>query len=447
MAGEGSKYEGGATMVNPEGKGGHAAVDPGINKDALKSEIREALINRKANACPMAVRVAWHSAGTFDARDGTGGSNGSLMRYEPERSDPANAGLYIIHDMLHAVKKRNPNVSYADLWTLAGSLAVGFTHGPEVPHQFGRVDAPQGTPTPANGRLPDAAQGPAHVREVFSRMGLSERETVALVGAHTLGRCHIVRSGYDGKWTRNPLKFDNEYFRNLLHLTWRPKKWNGPLQYEDAESCELMMLPADIALIEDPAYKRWVELYARDEEAFFKDFADAFAKLLSLGCPKQACPHLNNTARGVNTSAPANLRDAASAEFREAAMHGHSIDLMKKIAADADVHALEKSSGRSALHKAAFWGHEGTVCYLVHECGLNKDLQDYNGDTPLLDAVRFGHVKVVEILAQAGASTSLKNAEGFDAFGLAKEYNKPAVLEALKKAAGGKKGGWFNSKI
>ena len=124
MAPDGSKYDGGATMVNPEGTKGHAHVDPGINKDALRSEIRGALINRKANACPMAVRVAWHSAGTFDARDGTGGSNGSLMRYEPEASDPANAGLSIIHDMLHVVKKRNPNVTYADLWTLAGSLAI-----------------------------------------------------------------------------------------------------------------------------------------------------------------------------------------------------------------------------------------------------------------------------------------------------------------------------------
>ena len=428
-------------MVNPEGESGAGAVDPGVNKDALKSEIRAALINRKANACPMAVRVAWHSAGTFDRESGTGGSNGSLMRYEPERSDPANAGLYIIHDLLHAVKKRNPRVSYADLWTLAGSLAVGFTHGPEVKHQFGRTDAPPGTPTPENGRLPDAAQGPAHVREVFGRMGLDDRETVALVGAHTLGRCHIVRSGYDGKWTTNPLKFDNEYFRNLLHLTWRPRQWDGPLQYEDAETGELMMLPADMALLEDPAYRVHVERYARDEAAFFAEFADAFAKLLSLGCPPAACPHLNVD------RAPAPARDAASAEFREAAMHGHSIELMKKIAVDADVHGLELSSGRSALHKAAFWGHEGTVCYLLHECRLDKDLQDYNGDAPLHDAVRFGHAKVVGILLKAGANPGLKNSEGFDALGLAKEYSKPAVVDLLQKHAGGGKKGWFGSKM
>ena len=41
---------------------------------AVKSQIRQALINNKVNACPMAMRVAWHSSGTYDANNGTGGS-------------------------------------------------------------------------------------------------------------------------------------------------------------------------------------------------------------------------------------------------------------------------------------------------------------------------------------------------------------------------------------
>ena len=40
-------------------------------------------------------------------------------------------------------------------------------------------------------------------------MGFNDRDIVALSGAHTLGRCHLQRSGFDGPWTRNPLKFDN----------------------------------------------------------------------------------------------------------------------------------------------------------------------------------------------------------------------------------------------
>ena len=79
-------------------------------------------------------------------------------------------------------------------------------------------------------------------------MGFSDQEIVALSGAHTLGSCHKTRSGFDGPWTQHPLKFDNSYFKNLLERTWQPRKWNGPLQYEDAETKTLMMLPTDLAL-------------------------------------------------------------------------------------------------------------------------------------------------------------------------------------------------------
>lgn len=33
------------------------------NLDALKSEIRRVLINQKVNACPIAMRMAWHASG------------------------------------------------------------------------------------------------------------------------------------------------------------------------------------------------------------------------------------------------------------------------------------------------------------------------------------------------------------------------------------------------
>jgi len=43
------------------------------------------------------------------------------------------------------------------------------------------------------------------------------------------------------------------------------------------------VLYSDMVLIQDPAFKKVVELYVKDEDVFFKDFASAFAKLLELG--------------------------------------------------------------------------------------------------------------------------------------------------------------------
>lgn len=33
--------------------------------NAVRSEVQTAIVNSKANACPMAVRLAWHASGTF----------------------------------------------------------------------------------------------------------------------------------------------------------------------------------------------------------------------------------------------------------------------------------------------------------------------------------------------------------------------------------------------
>jgi hypothetical protein len=44
---------------------------------------------------------------------------------------------------------------------------------------------------------------------------------------------------------------------------------------------------------------------------------------------------------------------------------------VRRFAPDADVHALETSSGRSALHKAAYWGHEQLTAVLLKEFAIS----------------------------------------------------------------------------
>ena len=300
--------------------------------------IRGAIITPKANSCPMAVRLAWHASGTYDKNDGSGGSDGATMRFAPEREDGANAGLGIERDILQPVKRAVPEASTADIWTLAGAQAVEVCGGPKINHAMGRRDAASGAECPPTGRLPDASQGADHLRDVFYRMGFDDREIVALSGAHTLGRCHKVRSGFDGPWTSNPLKFDGEYFRNLMTKDWVPRDWDGPLQYTDAESHSLTMLPSDLALKEDPAFAVYASKYAADESLFFEDFKKAFEKLISLG----------------TATAPASTDlDDAAAKVREECMHGSLEHAQTAWRPGVDANSYDAGSRRTALHKAA----------------------------------------------------------------------------------------------
>lgn len=149
------------------------------------------------------VRLAWHCAGTYSKDDGSGGNNGGRMRFSPEAKWGANAGLKKARDALEPIKDKFPDISYADLYSLAGVVAIEESGGPAVPFRLGREDMDDGESSPPDGRLPNADMGSRkhtiqHVRDIFYRMGFNDREIVALLGAHALGRCHTDASGYWG---------------------------------------------------------------------------------------------------------------------------------------------------------------------------------------------------------------------------------------------------------
>lgn len=271
------------------------------NMDSLKKDIITAIEAEDAkrgdgtSIAPTLIRLAWHAAGTYSVFDKTGGSNGATMRFAPECNWGANAGLAGARTFLEGVKKKH-SISYADLWTFAGGVAVEHMGGPSISWRPGRTDADKGTVVP-DGRLPGANSGcPAatnsHIRDIFYRMGFNDQEIVALIGAHAVGRCHLEASGFWGPWTNAESTFSNEYFRLLVEEKWTEKKthegkpWKGPMQYENKDGT-LMMLPADLWLMQDKEFRKWVELYAKDEAKFFADFAAAFTKLMELGCEQQ----------------------------------------------------------------------------------------------------------------------------------------------------------------
>ncbi|KAF5175296.1 L-ascorbate peroxidase t protein [Thalictrum thalictroides] len=280
---------------------GRTAVVPtcfASNTDQLKSAREDIKDLLKTTFChPIMVRLGWHDAGTYNKDieewPQRGGANGSL-RFEVELKHAANAGLVNALKLLQPIKEKYPGVTYADLFQLASATAVEEAGGPKIPMKYGRVDVSGPEQCPEEGRLPDA--GPptpgAHLRDVFYRMGLNDKDIVALSGAHTLGRSRPERSGWgkpetkytkDGpgapggqSWTIQWLQFDNSYFKDI----------------KEKRDADLLVLPTDAVLFEDPLFKEYAEKYAVDQEIFFKDYAESHAKLSNLGAnfdPPEVC--------------------------------------------------------------------------------------------------------------------------------------------------------------
>eukprot|EP01125_Pyxidicula_operculata_P005471 TRINITY_DN193_c2_g2_i1.p1 TRINITY_DN193_c2_g2~~TRINITY_DN193_c2_g2_i1.p1 ORF type:complete len:528 (-),score=143.00 TRINITY_DN193_c2_g2_i1:149-1732(-) len=245
----------------------------------IKKDV-ELLVKAK-NCGPILVRLAWHDAGTYDMETKTGGAH-ATMQFKTVGSHGANAGLQIARDLLEPIRAAYPQVSLADFWQLAAVAAISAMGGPQIPFRYGRTDhsEPQSTP---DGRLPDASKGADHLRELFAkRMGFSDQEIVALSGAHTLGRCHKDRSGYEGAWTAQPLVFDNQYFVDLVNKKWELSEKDGKKVYVDGQT-DLIMLPSDMVLVTDGSFAEYTKAFAQNSEEFFVQFTKAFQKLQELG--------------------------------------------------------------------------------------------------------------------------------------------------------------------
>jgi catalase-peroxidase len=173
---------------------------------------------------------------------------------------------------------------------------------------------------------PDPKKSAHDIRETFGRMAMNDYETVALIaGGHTFGKCHgagddglvgvgpedapmeqqqfgwksgfgkgmgrdAITSGLEGPWTKNPAQWDDGYFENLFKYEyelvkspagayqWHPIDLEEENHAPDVEDSNLkvttIMLTSDLALREDPEYKK-VSLHFKDNP---DEFADAFAR-------------------------------------------------------------------------------------------------------------------------------------------------------------------------
>lgn len=205
-----------------------------VDLDKVRASIVELIENdseKRDDGTSLAgtfIRLAWHSCGTYQKSDNSGGSNGARMRYHPESGYGNNAGLDKARAVLEDIKAKYPEISYSDLYTFSGVVAVEEAGGPKIPFATGRVDEEDGSKSDPADRLPNADMGSRkstieHMRAIFGRMGFTDQEMVALLGAHAMGRCHTDASGFWGPWTNAETTFSNEYFRLLLEERWSPK--------------------------------------------------------------------------------------------------------------------------------------------------------------------------------------------------------------------------------
>lgn len=259
---------------------------------ALKEELHGYITSKHCN--PIIVRLAWHESGTYNKEikdwPARGGANGAI-RFDAELKHGANAGLTIARNLLTPLKKKYPDVSYADLYQMASAVAVEAAGGPKIPMKYGRRDVESDTQCPPEGNLPDAghpfhdgSKSPAdHIRRIFYRMGFTDQEIVVLSGGHTIGRSRPDRSGWgkestkytkDGpgnkggqSWTADWLVFNNSYFVDV----------------KEKKDAELLVLPTDACIFEDEGFRPFAEKYAASQDAFFTDYAAAHAKLSELG--------------------------------------------------------------------------------------------------------------------------------------------------------------------
>jgi len=183
---------------------------------------------------PFFIRMSWHAAGTYRTADGRGGANSGQQRFAPLNSWPDNGNLDKARRLLWPIKQKyGQAISWADLFILAGNVAIESMGGPVFGFGGGRADVyeperdiywgqedkwvNEGVATRIRpddkaelenplaaiqmgliyvnpegpGGLADPLLSARDMRETFSRMAMNDEETIALVaGGHAFGKAH-----------------------------------------------------------------------------------------------------------------------------------------------------------------------------------------------------------------------------------------------------------------
>jgi len=141
-----------------------------------------------------------------------------------------NKGLAFILNLLDPIytTKYSNLISKADFWAVMGNAAIKMAI-PEanapltVAFKYGRADSSDCNACSAamEERLPNEQLGLSHVIDVFgTRMGFTNKEIVALMGAHSVGRMDPHVAGHAGAWDNTMSLLDSAYYDTMLNRPW-----------------------------------------------------------------------------------------------------------------------------------------------------------------------------------------------------------------------------------
>jgi catalase-peroxidase len=230
--------------VSPDPMGAdfdYAEAFKALDYAALKADLTALMTDSKpwwpadyGHYGPFMIRMAWHAAGTYRVTDGRGGAGSGQQRFEPLNSWPDNGNLDKARRLLWPIKQKyGQQISWADLFILAGNVAIESMGGPVFGFGGGRKDVYQsegdtfwgaeelwvnegvktrlidGETTELEGPLaaiqmgliyvnpegpggnPDPLQSARDMKATFLRMAMNSEETVALTaGGHAFGKAH-----------------------------------------------------------------------------------------------------------------------------------------------------------------------------------------------------------------------------------------------------------------
>ncbi|EXB77043.1 Peroxidase 29 [Morus notabilis] len=268
-----------------------------VAESIVKTEILKTYLT-DVSAAPAFVRLLFHDC-QVQACDA------SILLYshestcKSEMESSRNFGvkrLEVINHIKSILEITCPGqVSCADIIALAAKESVFITGGPKIKIPFGRKDSVTCSSSQlADTKLPAAGIAVDELLRISKSFGMNLEESVAIIGAHTLGIGHcinIVDRLYNEKLSNQM----NWSFKALLRLTCPTKVPLTNLTFVPNDSTSLAFdnqyykdilmgkgsFGIDASISRDPRTKPVVRRFAADQSYFFHVFSSAFVKLSS----------------------------------------------------------------------------------------------------------------------------------------------------------------------